>query len=97
MEIIFIVKNKFRPDDNKADKRIKYEFHELLDTLLRSCADILTDQFNVVYSTNYGFDGVALSPTVYEFLKRYEFIKQKSHENKKLDELRSTVSYLRFD
>jgi len=78
LEIMFVLLNKFRPDDNKVDKKMKYEFHELLDTLLKASADIMTDQFNVTYNSSYGFDGVAISPTVYEFLKRYDFIKQKT-------------------
>jgi hypothetical protein len=78
---------------------MKYEFHELLDTLLRASADVITDQFNVTYSTNYGFDGVALSPTVYEFLKRYEFIKQKDHLKLKRPgaQVKATMEYLKFD
>ena len=89
---MFILQNKFRPDDNKIDKKMKYEFHELLDTLLRASADIITDQFNVTYSSSYGFDGVAMSPTVYEFLKRYDFIKQKSQLKYKMpNEVKATM------
>ena len=71
---------------------MKYEFHELLDTLLKASADIITDQYNVTYKSNYGFDGVAMSPTVYEFLKRYDFIKQKTQlKNMVIGKVKATM------
>lgn len=76
---MFILFNKFKPDDTKIDKKLKFEFQELIDNLLRSSAEILTDQFNVKYKDDYGFEGVSLNPTVYEMLKRYEFVKQKDN------------------
>jgi len=89
---MFVLLNKFRPDDNKVDKKMKYEFHELLDTLLKASADIITDQYNVIYGSSYGFDGVAISPTVYEFLKRYDFIKQKTQlKNMVIGKVKATM------
>lgn len=50
----------------------------MLDTLLKSATQIIQDTFGIKkYHDSYGVDGVAFSPTVYEMIKRYEFLKNK--------------------
>lgn len=77
-EIINILANKFKPDDAKLEKRLKFEYQEVFDQLQRTTASILTDQLNIVYTPQYGINQICFSPTVYEMMKRFEFVKQKA-------------------
>jgi hypothetical protein len=46
--------------------------------LLKSATQIIQDTFGIKsYHNDYGLGGVAFSPTVYEMIKRYEFLKNK--------------------
>ena len=75
LEIVNILANKFKPDDAKLEKKLKLEYNEVFDILLRTTASILTDSLNIVYSSQYGLNQMCFSPTVYEMLKRFEFVK----------------------
>ena len=78
LEIMHLVANKFKLDDSKLDKRMKNEFHEQLEALLRSSTEILTDSFNINFVDSYhGLSAISFSPTVYEMLKRYEWVRLK--------------------
>jgi hypothetical protein len=78
LEILYLVSNKFKPDDSKLDKKLKSEFHEQLDILLKSAGEILTDSFCVTYTNMYGMNALSYSPTVYEMIKRFEWTKLKA-------------------
>jgi len=43
LEILSIVAQKFKAEDPKQDKKLKAEYHEILDSLLRTSASILLD------------------------------------------------------
>ena len=78
LEILYILSAKFKPDDNKLEKKIKQDYHDVLDTLLKSATQIIQDTFGIKkYHETYGIDALALSPTIYEMVKRYEFLKNK--------------------
>jgi hypothetical protein len=78
LEILAVLAIKFKPDDAKLDQRVKAEYIDVLYTLLRSATMIVTDTFGIIkYREEFGIDKMAFSPTVYEMLKRYEFIKKK--------------------
>lgn len=50
IEMLYMLTNKFRPDDSKLEKRLKTELAEVFDLLLRGAASIITDSFGVKYS-----------------------------------------------
>jgi hypothetical protein len=75
LELMYILTNRFKPDDSKLEKRLKQDLAEVFDLLLRAASTIITDSFNVGYTERYGVDCIAFSPTVYEMLKRYQFTK----------------------
>jgi hypothetical protein len=77
VELLYILTNKFRPDDSKLEKKLKIELAEVFDLLLKASAGIITSSFGVKYTENYGIDQICYSPTAYEFLKRYQFMRQK--------------------
>lgn len=80
LEILLLLTHKFKPQGNKLDKRLKAEYTQLLDALLRSAGAILSDSFGIRYTEAYGINQICFSPTVYEMLKRYEFTKLKQRE-----------------
>lgn len=75
MEILYILCQKFKLDD-RHDKKLKNELSEVLDIMMKTNAAIISDQFNVKFDEDYGFNQKSLSPTVYELVKRFEFIRQ---------------------
>ena len=75
MELLYILTNRFKPDDSKLEKRLKQDLAEVFDQLLRASSSIITDGFNVGYTERYGVDCICFSPTVYEMMKRYQFTK----------------------
>jgi hypothetical protein len=77
LEILNVLATKFKPEDSKLDKRVKADYLEILDTLLKSATMIIQDSFGVKYHENFGINNISFSPTVYEMLKRYEFVKTK--------------------
>ena len=80
LEILLLLTHKFKPQGNKLDKRLKAEYTQLFDSLLRSAAAILSDSFGIRYTEAYGINQICFSPTVHEMLKRYEFTKLKQRE-----------------
>lgn len=83
VEMLYILTNKFKPDDSKLEKRLKAELTEVFDSLLRAAASIITDGFGVKYTDAYGVDQICFSPTAYEMIKRYQFVKQKGENTKR--------------
>lgn len=77
LEILLLVSIKFTPVALKMDKKHKSEFSGILEDLLEKAAKILSDSFGIRYSEQYGIDRICFSPTVYEMVKRYEFIREK--------------------
>ena len=77
LEILLLLTHKFKPQGNKLDKRLKAEYTQLLDQLLKSASLILSDSLGIRYTSAYGIKDVSYSPTVYEMLKRYEWNKLK--------------------
>jgi hypothetical protein len=53
---MLVVSTKFKLDDSKLELNSKSEFQKLLNGLLKSSAAIITDQFEVTYNSDYGFD-----------------------------------------
>ena len=41
LEILYVLATKFKPEDTKLDKRVKAEYLDVLDTLLRSATMII--------------------------------------------------------
>ena len=80
LEILLLLTHKFKPQGNKLDKGLKAEYTRLLDQLLRSASAILSDSFQIKYTSAYGIRDVSYSPTVYEMLKRYEWNKLKQRQ-----------------
>jgi hypothetical protein len=54
---------------------VKADFLDVLDTLLKSATMIIQDTFGIKYYDEFGINAIPLSPTVYELVKRYEFIR----------------------
>lgn len=77
LEILYILSAKFKPEDSKIEKKVKLQFHELLETLLRSATQIIQDTFGVKYHETYKLNELAFSPTFYELMKRFEFTMSK--------------------
>lgn len=73
LEIIYLVAHKFKPEDSKLDKKLKYEYHSILNDLLYVASDIITDGFNIDYHESYGLHDLSFPPTIYELIKRYEW------------------------
>lgn len=84
MELLYILTNKFKPDDSKLEKRLKQDLSEVFDQLMRASSSIIQDGFNVGYTEKYGVDCICFSPTVYEMIKRYHFTKQKAEASIKI-------------
>ena len=49
----------------------------MMQKLLEKAADIISDRFQIRYSQHYGIDKICYNPTIYEMVKRYQFMKQK--------------------
>lgn len=75
LEILYILTNKFKHDKQHIEKKVKADFLDVLDTLLKSATMIIQDTFGIKYYDEFGINAIPLSPTVYELLKRYEFIR----------------------
>lgn len=71
LELVYILTNRFKPDDSKLEKKLKSELNEVFDLLMRASSSIITDSFGVQYSEKYGLDSMCYSPCVYEMVKRY--------------------------
>lgn len=80
MEILYVLCNKFKLDD-KHDKKLKSELAEVLEIMMKTNAAIISDTYYVKFEDNYGFGQKSLSPTVYEMVKRYEFLRQQRERN----------------
>lgn len=76
-EILNIVCLKYNVQESKLDGRVKKEYHELFNNLLTNFSAIMTDQFNIQFHESQTYN-LALPPTVYEFLWRYEYITYKN-------------------
>ena len=50
----------------------------MLDQLLESSNAVLNDKASVQYTDEFGIKDICLSPTVYEFFRRFEWNKQKN-------------------
>ena len=96
MEILYLLTNRFKPDDSKLEKKLKLELSEVFDSVLKSAASILTDSFGVNYTEEYGIDKICFSPSVYEMIKRYQFTKQRGELSADRRPYRSNI-YLVFD
>lgn len=57
-----------------------------MTTLLRSCAEIIQDKAYQDFDVSYTFSGMTFSPTVYELIKRYEFIATKRENSSNVKE-----------
>lgn len=77
LEILNVLSTKFKPEDSKLDRKVKMDYLEILDTLLKSATMIIQDTFGVKYHEAFGITNISYSPTVYEMIKRYEFVKSK--------------------
>ena len=51
----------------------------MLNQLLESSSAVLSDNFDVQYTEEFGIKDTSLNPTVYEFLRRFEWNKMKSN------------------
>jgi len=71
MEMLYILTNRFKPDDSKLEKRLKGDLSEVFDLILKAASSIITDSFGVNYTEKYGLDQICFSPSVYEMIKRY--------------------------
>lgn len=80
IEILYILSTKFKPEDSKTEKKVKAEYQDLLELLLKSATQIIQDTFGTKYNDSYGLGALAFSPTFYEMIKRYEFVKSKHPE-----------------
>ena len=56
--------------------KIKKEYHDLFNSMLNNCAMIITNNFNIRFDKAQSYN-LALPPTVYELLWRYEYISYK--------------------
>jgi hypothetical protein len=77
LEILLLISQKFTPSQLKLDKRHRAEFTTMMQKLLEKAADIISDRFQIRYSQQYGIDKICYNPTIYEMVKRYQFMKQK--------------------
>jgi hypothetical protein len=82
LEILHIVTDKFRAEDPILHKKLKVKLHEPFDSLMKSAIGIVTDSFGVKYSEDYGISKLTYSPTVYEMMKRYEFVRRRQEVKK---------------
>ena len=71
IETLYLLTNKFKPDDSKIEKKLKLELNEVFDQLLKCASNIITDSFMINYTLQYGLKNICFSPTAYEMLKRY--------------------------
>jgi len=61
--------------DDRHDKKLRSELSEVLDIMMKTNAAIIGDQFTVRFEEDYGLNQKSLSPTVYEMVKRFEFMR----------------------
>lgn len=76
VEILNVVSLKFNVQEAKLDNRMKKEYHDLFNNILSNFSSILTDSFGIQFQPTQRYD-IALPPTVYELLWRYEYITYK--------------------
>ena len=76
LEILNLVCTKFNVQESKLDHKIKKEYHDLFNSMLNNCAMIITNNFNIRFDKAQSYN-LALPPTVYELLWRYEYISYK--------------------
>lgn len=62
------------------------EYQEVIFTLFKSATSIIQDNFGVKYKQDYGIENIALSPTVYEMVKRYELGKNRANSEQEPEE-----------
>jgi hypothetical protein len=43
LETLYLLTQKFKPDDSKLEKKLKLELHDIYDQLLKSSSQIITD------------------------------------------------------
>mmetsp|Transcript_17212 Transcript_17212/g.28989 ORF Transcript_17212/g.28989 Transcript_17212/m.28989 type:complete len:123 (+) Transcript_17212:245-613(+) len=79
-----IVCLKFNVQESKLDNRVKKEYFDLFNNMLTNFSSIITDQFNIQFHETQSYN-LALPPTVYELLWRYEYITFKHQINETLD------------
>jgi hypothetical protein len=81
LEILFILSTKFTANDAyKQENKLRKDYMDLLTALLTNTAAILSDTFNIEFDKSYGFK-IVYAPTVYELLRRFEFIIDKFNNN----------------
>ena len=80
IEILLLITTKFKAQtDESLERRFKAEQAKMFDQLLESSSAVLSDNFNVQYTDEFGIKDTCLNPTVYEFLRRFEWNKLKSN------------------
>ena len=72
-EILNVVSLKFNIGESRLDNRTKKEYHETFNSMLHNFSQIITGSFNIKFQEMQEYK-IALPPTVYEFLWRYEYI-----------------------
>ena len=73
LEILNIISLKFSINDAKLENRLRKEYHDLFNNMLTNCASIVSETFNIQFTASQAYN-LALPPTVYELLWRYEYI-----------------------
>ena len=81
MEICSIQILKFKPKTFYRDQSLKRDIQHILEVLLESSSQIIQDKAKVDYTAEYKLTDFTLSPTVYEMIKRYEFIMLKREDD----------------
>ena len=82
LEILHIVTDKFRAEDPILYKKLRVKLQEPFESLMKSAIGIVTDSFGIQYSEDYGISKLTYSPTVYEMMKRYEFVRRRQEVKK---------------
>lgn len=56
LEILYILTNKFKHENQKIDKKVKADYLDVLDTLLKSATMIIQDTFAIEYFPDFGIN-----------------------------------------